>query len=80
MNIIQIWEDVGVKINLVGLFRIGLLMKYRDIDFYIYLLFLNLMDSFQVMVRLVENLFIKRIECVNLLYIVEVCIEWYVWY
>ena len=35
-NIIQIWEDAGAKINLVGSLRTGLLMKHRDIDFHIY--------------------------------------------
>ena len=28
-NIIQIWEDAGAKINLVGSLRTGLLMKHR---------------------------------------------------
>lgn len=45
-NIIQIWEDAGAKINLVGSLRTGLLMKHRDIDFHIYSSPLNLADSF----------------------------------
>ena len=62
-NIIQIWEDAGAKINLVGSLRTGLLMKHRDIDFHIYSSPLNLTDSFQAMARLAENPSIKRIEC-----------------
>ena len=65
-NIIQIWEDAGAKINLVGSLRTGLLMKHRDIDFHIYSSPLNLTDSFQAMARLAENPSIKRIECANL--------------
>ena len=67
-NIIQIWEDAGAKINLVGSLRTGLLMKHRDIDFHIYSSPLNLTDSFQAMARLAENPSIKRIECANLLH------------
>ena len=67
-NIIQIWEDAGAKINLVGSLRTGLLMKHRDIDFHIYSSPLNLTDSFQAMARLAENPSIKRIECANLLW------------
>ncbi len=62
-NIIQIWEDAGAKINLVGSLRTGLLMKHRDIDFHIYSSPLNLADSFLAMARLAENPSIKRIEC-----------------
>ena len=79
-NIIQIWEDAGAKINLVGSLRTGLLMKHRDIDFHIYSSALNLTDSFQAMARLAENPSIKRIECANLLHTAEACIEWHAWY
>ena len=79
-NIIQIWEDAGAKINLVGSLRTGLLMKHRDIDFHIYSSPLNLTDSFQAMARLAENPSIKRIECANLLHTAEACIEWHAWY
>ena len=79
-NIIQIWEDAGAKINLVGSLRTGLLMKHRDIDFHIYSSPLNLTDSFQAMARLAENPSIKRIECANLLHTAEACIEWHPWY
>ena len=54
-NIIQIWEDAGAKINLVGSLTTGLLMKHRDIDFHIYSSPLNLADSFLAMARLAEN-------------------------
>ena len=79
-NIIQIWEDAGAKINLVGSLRTGLLMKHRDIDFHIYSSPLNLADSFLAMARLAENPSIKRIECANLLHTSEACIEWHAWY
>lgn len=35
-DIIDIWKSIGAEINLVGSLKIGLLVKYRDIDFHIY--------------------------------------------
>lgn len=79
-SIIQIWESIGARINLVGSLRTGLLMKHRDIDFHIYTSTLTLADSFRAMEKLAENVSVKRIEYVNLLHTVEACIEWHAWY
>lgn len=79
-SIIQIWESIGARINLVGSLRTGLLMKHRDIDFHIYTSTLTLADSFRTMEKLAENVSVKRIEYVNLLHTVEACIEWHAWY
>ena len=48
-NIIQIWEDAGAKINLVGSLRTGLLMKHRNIDFNFYSTALNMTARLQEM-------------------------------
>ena len=79
-RIVQIWEGIGAKVNLVGSLRTGLLMKHRDIDFHIYTSPLNVSDSFRAMAELAENASVKKIECVNLLQTVEACIEWHAWY
>lgn len=79
-HIIQIWEGIGAKVNLVGSLRTGLLMKHRDIDFHIYTSSLNLHGSFRAMAELAKNTSVKKIECVNLLYTVEACVEWHAWY
>lgn len=79
-HIVQIWEGIGAKVNLVGSLRTGLLMKHRDIDFHIYTSPLNVSDSFRTMAELAENTSVKKIECVNLLHTVETCIEWHAWY
>ena len=79
-RLIQIWEEAGARINLVGSLSTGLLMKHRDIDFHIYSSPVSLPDSFRAMARLAENTSIKKIECVNLLHTVEACIEWHAWY
>lgn len=79
-RIIQIWESVGAKVNLVGSLKTGLLMKHRDIDFHIYSSALNLSDSFRAMAVLAENPSVRKIEYTNLLDTEEECIEWHAWY
>lgn len=79
-RIIQIWESVGAKVNLVGSLKTGLLMKHRDIDFHIYSSPLNLSDSFRAMAMLAENPSVQKIEYTNLLDTEEECIEWHAWY
>lgn len=79
-RIIQIWESVGAKVNLVGSLKTGLLMKHRDIDFHIYSSPLNLSDSFRAMAVLAENPSVQKIEYTNLLDTEEECIEWHAWY
>lgn len=79
-RIIQIWESVGAKVNLVGSLKTGLLMKHRDIDFHIYSSPLNLSDSFRAMAMLAENPSVRKIEYTNLLDTEEECIEWHAWY
>lgn len=79
-NIINIWESIGAKINLVGSVRMGLLMKHKDIDFHIYTERLNIADSFRAIEQLAQNPAIKKIEYVNLADTQECCIEWHAWY
>lgn len=79
-RIIQIWESVGAKVNLVGSLKTGLLMKHRDIDFHIYSSALNLSDSFRAMAVLAVNPSVRKIEYTNLLDTEEECIEWHAWY
>lgn len=79
-DIINIWESIGAKINLIGSLKTGLLMKNRDIDFHIYTDSLTPAESFRAMSKLAENRSIKRIEYANLIDTDEKCIEWHAWY
>ena len=79
-NIINIWNNIGAEIHLVGSLKMGLLMKHRDIDFHIYSSPLKLSDSFQAIAKLAENESIKKIEYTNLLKTEDACIEWHAWY
>jgi len=79
-DIINIWESVGARINLVGSLKTGLLINHRDIDFHIYTDPFSLADSFNAIEKLAENPAIKRIEYGNLLDTDEECVEWHLWY
>ena len=79
-NIINIWNNIGAEIHLVGSLKMGLLMKHRDIDFHIYSSPLKLSDSFQAIAKLAENESIKKIKYTNLLKTEDACIEWHAWY
>lgn len=79
-DIINIWESIGAKVNLIGSLKTGLLMKNRDIDFHIYTDNLTPTESFSAMSKLAENPSIKRIQYANLIDTDEKCIEWHAWY
>ena len=78
-NIIQIWEDAGAKINLVGSLRTGLLMKHRDIDS-IFIITLEPSGQFSGNGQTSRESVYQKIECANLLHTSEACIEWHAWY
>ena len=79
-NIINIWEEIGATINLVGSLKTGLLMKHRDIDFHIYSEKINITESFSAIRKLAQHSRIKQIQYTNLLDTDEKCIEWHAWY
>ncbi len=80
LNIIEAWESIGATINLVGSLKSGLLMKHRDIDFHIYSDPPEIAGSFAAIAKIAASPRIQRIECRNLLYTEEACIEWHTWY
>lgn len=80
IDIVNIWQSIGVEINLVGSLKMGLLATHRDIDFHIYSAPLDIDNSFKAMAKLATNPSIKRIEYANLIDTDEKCIEWHAWY
>lgn len=79
-NIMNIWQEAGATINLVGSLKTGLLVKHRDIDFHIYSERVAIPDSFAVISKLAEHPRIKQVQYGNLLDTEEKCIEWHAWY
>lgn len=78
-RIIEIWEMLGMKVNLVGSLRNGLLMTHRDIDLHIYSAHPSPSDGLAAMKALAENNPVRRIEYGNLLNTPEHCLEYHAW-
>lgn len=79
-GVVEAWESVGARVELVGSLRTGLMMRNRDIDFHIYTEPLTTDASFAAMAALARNPRIKRVEYANLLDTDEDCLEWHARY
>ena len=79
-GIIDIWNEVGAEVHIVGSLAMGLMMKHLDIDLHVYSSPLTLRDSFAAMSRLAVHPSITKIECRNLTHTEEQCVEWHAWY
>lgn len=78
-GLIEAWESVGARVNLVGSLATNLLMTHRDIDFHIYSDPFSLADSFAAITRLAAHPSVRRLEYGNLLDTPEQCVEWHAW-
>lgn len=76
-RLVPLWEGIGVKVNLVGSLKIGVLAKHLDIDFHIYTPELKLGQSFDIMAQITENLEAKSCQFINLSETQEECFEWH---
>ena len=77
-GVVQAWESIGAKINLVGSLKIGTLGKHPDIDFHTYTPELDIRQSFAVMAQIAQNPQARHIEFVNLADTEECCFEWHI--
>lgn len=80
LNIVNVWENIGARVNQVGSVKLGLLAKHRDIDFHIYTEKLDVKQSFAVISELCANPAVKKCEFTNLADTEENCFEWHIWY
>ncbi len=79
-GVVEAWESVGARVNLVGSGRSGLIMKNLDIDFHIYTDEPMLEKSLAAVERLKQNPAIRDVQFRNLLDTVEECLEWHARY
>ena len=79
-NIMDIWSASGIKAELVGSLRMGLMMRKLDIDMHVYSNPFSLQAGFEAITRLAQNPRIRRIEYKNLLDAEDQCLEWHAWY
>ncbi|MEA4863505.1 MAG: phosphoglycerate mutase family protein [Victivallaceae bacterium] len=79
-QVVEAWEAIGAKVNLVGSLSMGLLMKHRDFDFHIYTPVLDPAQSFKAVGKICANPRISRMEYRNLADTDEHCLEFHAWY
>ncbi len=79
-GVVGVWEELGMKVNLVGSLRTGLLMKHRDIDFHVYSDNPRWSDGLAAMQLMTTGGRVTRIQCADLMETEEKCFEYHVWY
>ena len=77
---IEILERNGLKVNLIGSLRMGLMVNNRDIDLHIYSKNITIESSFQVISKLAANPNVIETLCINCLNTDEHCVEWHLKY
>jgi hypothetical protein len=80
LQIVEHWEAVGARANVVGSLRTGLLINHLDIDFHIYSNPLRVTESFQAVGRIANNPRIHSVTYQNLLEADDRCLEWHAVY
>ena len=79
LKIIETWEKIGARVNLVGSLKMGLLVKHRDIDFHIYTNDLSPVQALKVIAELAHSPGVKKIEYSNLSDKEDCCLEFHLW-
>lgn len=79
-GIVGILEDAGLRVNLIGSLKMGLLAAHRDIDMHVYSEKVTTDFSFSVMAKVARNERVTEIKCINGLHTDEHCIAWHVFY
>lgn len=75
-QLIQLWEDIGAEVYLVGSVKTGLLI-HKDIDIHVYTGKVSVSDSFSVMAKLAERMNLTELQYKNGLDTEEECVEWH---
>lgn len=80
LNIIEAWNSIGSKINLIGSLKIGLLMKHLDIDFHVYTEVVDISQSFYAISLIAQHPGVQSVQYSNLLNEEDECLEWHITY
>lgn len=80
LGIVELWEQHGCEVNVVGSLEMKLLVKHLDIDLHIYSSGITEESSFAIVSQLAKKDNIKEIKCINGLRTDERCIEWHLLY
>lgn len=77
LKIIELWEEIGAEVNLVGSLKMGLLVKHKDIDFHIYTNELLPETALNVIAKISNNTNVKKVEYINLSNEDDCCLEFH---
>ena len=77
---IEILESNGLRVNLIGSLRMGLMVNHLDIDLHIYDKDITVESSFQIISKLTTNPKVIETLSINRLNTDEHCIEWHMKY
>lgn len=75
IDIINLWQSFGARINLVGSLKMGLMAKHKDIDFHIYSKNISIEKTSEILNKLSEHPRVKNISIKDLIETEEHCIE-----
>lgn len=79
LKIVEEWENIGAKVNMIGSLKMGLLVKHRDIDFHIYT---DELDNYVVQ-NLIERFkaskIVKKVDFIDLSEADDCCFEIHLW-
>lgn len=75
LDIINLWQSSGARINLVGSLKMGLMMKHKDIDFHIYSKNISVSKTSEILDKLSKHPRISNIRLKDLIKTEENCIE-----
>lgn len=80
LNIVEAWNSIGAKVNLIGSLKIRLLMKHRDIDFHVYTETVDISKSFYAVSLIAQHQGVQSVQYSNLLNEEDECLEWHITY
>ncbi|MCH5222081.1 MAG: phosphoglycerate mutase family protein [Muribaculaceae bacterium] len=80
LQIVELWEKYGCKVNLIGSLAMKLLVKHLDIDLHVYSSGITEEFSFQIASQIAKDKRAKELKCINGLYTDEHCIAWHIKY
>ncbi|MDE6396429.1 MAG: phosphoglycerate mutase family protein [Muribaculaceae bacterium] len=79
-GIVEIWENAGCKVNLIGSLKMELLAAHRDIDLHVYSSGITEEQSFAIAAKMAAIPGVTEIKYINGLQTDEHCISWHVKY
>ena len=79
-GIVNVLEQNGCRVNLIGSLRMGLLASHKDIDLHVYSKGVTEESSFAIMSQIAKLPEVTEIKCINGLHTEEHCMAWHILY